>query len=349
MSSQMLLRIILMKADATEAQVEQVMERIRALGGTGQRVPGTQRLAISVTGSLGSVDPSHLARWPGVADLVPMSRQFKLVSRVVKVDDTVVRLDKSPRVAQFGGGKFGVIAGPCAVEGREQMLAAAEAVKAGGACALRGGAYKPRTSPYSFQGMKEEGLALLAEARERTGLPVVTEVVDTATVELVAKNADMLQVGARNMQNFALLEAMGTVGKPVMLKRGQSATIQEFLMAAEYIIKNGNGQVLLCERGIRTFEPMTRNTLDLGSIPLIRRLTHLPIIVDPSHGTGDWRLILPLSRAALAVGADGLMIEVHPDPEKALSDGPQSLTPDRFVETMESLRQIAAAMGVTIA
>ena len=345
----MLLRIILMKADATEAQVDAVMERVKKLGGTGQRVPGAQRVAISVTGNLGSVDPAHLARCDGVADVVPMSRSFKLVSRVVKVDDTVICLEATPRRAQFGGGKIGVIAGPCAVESREQVLAAAEAVKAAGACALRGGAYKPRTSPYAFQGMKEEGLKLLAEARERTGLPIVTEVVDTAGVELVSKVADIVQIGARNMQNFALLEAIGSLRKPVMLKRGLSATIQEFLMAAEYIIKNGNQQVLLCERGIRTFETMTRNTLDLGSIPLIRRLTHLPIIVDPSHGTGDWRLVLPLSRAALAVGADGLMVEVHPDPENALSDGPQSLTPERFAETMASLRQIAGAMGVELA
>ena len=344
----MMLRIIVMKADATEAHVEEVLARVHKLGGTGQRVPGTQRMAVSVTGNLNSIDPAHLARWPGVADVVPMSRSFKLVSRVVKVDDTAVRVEGPARVAQFGGGKFGIIAGPCAVESREQIFSAAEAVKAAGACALRGGAYKPRTSPYSFQGMKEEGLTLLSEARAKTGLPIVTEVVDTATLELVAKHADMLQIGARNMQNFALLEAIGSTRKPVMLKRGQSATIQELLMAAEYIIKNGNQQVVLCERGIRTFETMTRNTLDLGSIPLIKRLTHLPIIVDPSHGTGDWRLILPLSRAALAVGADGLMVEVHPEPEKALSDGPQSLTPERFAETMESLRQVAGAVGLEL-
>jgi len=343
-----MLRIILMQPTATETQVEEVLARLRKLGGTGQRVPGTQRLAISVNGNLGGVEPATLARWPGVADVVPMSRSFKLVSRAVKIDDTVVRVEGNPRCPQFGGGQFGVIAGPCAVENREQILASADAVKAAGACALRGGAYKPRTSPYSFQGMKEEGLELLSEARARTGLPIVTEVVDTATLELVARHADILQVGARNMQNFALLEAIGSTRKPTILKRGQSATIQEFLMAAEYIIKNGNQQVILCERGIRTFETMTRNTLDLGSIPLIRRLTHLPIIVDPSHGTGDWRLILPLSRAALAVGADGLILEVHPDPEKALSDGPQSLTPEQFAETMDSLRHIAQAMGVTL-
>jgi len=342
------LRIILMEAGATDAHVEEVLARVHKLGCTGQRVTGAQRLAVSVTGNLAGIDPAHLARWPGVADVVPMSRSFKLVSRVVKVDDTVVRLEGPGRVGHFGGGKFGVVAGPCAVESREQVLAAAQAVKEAGACALRGGAYKPRTSPYSFQGLKEEGLALLAEAREKTGLPVVTEVVDTATLEVVARHADMLQIGARNMQNFALLEAVGSTRKPVMLKRGQSATIQEFLMAAEYIIKNGNQQVVLVERGIRTFETMTRNTLDLASIPLIKRLTHLPIIADPSHGTGDWRLILPLARAALAVGADGMIVEVHPDPEKALSDGPQSLTPDRFAETMQSLRQIGSAIGVEI-
>jgi len=345
----MMLRIILMEPGATEAHVEEVIARVKKLGCAGQRVPGTQRLAVSVTGNMTGVDPAHLARWPGVADVVPMSRSFKLVSRVVKVDDTVVKVEGPSRVAQFGGGKFGVIAGPCAVESREQLFAAAEAVQKSGACALRGGAYKPRTSPYSFQGMKEEGLTLLSEARERTGLPIVTEVVDTATLDLVAQHTDLLQIGARNMQNFALLEAIGSIRKPVMLKRGQSATIQELLMAAEYIMKNGNHQVILCERGIRTFETMTRNTLDLGSIPLIKRLTHLPIIVDPSHGTGDWRLILPLARAALAVGADGLMVEVHPEPEKALSDGPQSLSPERFAETMRSLGQIAGAVGVELA
>jgi 3-deoxy-7-phosphoheptulonate synthase len=246
---------------------------------------------------------------------------------------------------ELGGGAFAVMAGPCAVEGRDQLMAAATAVHAAGARILRGGAFKPRTSPYSFQGLKGEGLELLAEARQATGMPVITEVLDTRDVELVAEHADVLQVGTRNMQNFALLDAVGQVRKPVMLKRGLSATIQEFLMAAEYILARGNYQVILCERGIRTFEPMTRNTMDLGSIPLIKRLTHLPIVVDPSHGTGDFRSVPPLARAAVAVGADGLMVEVHPDPARALSDGPQSLTPQRFEKLMESVRAIAEVVG----
>ena len=277
-------------------------------------------------------------------EAVAVSSLFRLVSRDRHPEDTVIRLGSSPNAllcAQFGGGSFGVIAGPCAVESRAQLFATAEAVQKSGARALRGGAWKARTSPYSFQGMKEEGLRLLAEARDRTGMPIVTEVIDTAHVDLVAEYADMVQIGARNMQNFALLEAVGAIRRPILLKRGPSATIQEFLLAAEYILKSGNDQVLLCERGIRTFETMTRNTLDLGSIPLIKRLTHLPIIVDPSHGTGDFRSVPALSRAALAVGADGIMVEVHPDPPSALSDGPQSLTPERFAEMMDSLRSIA--------
>lgn len=337
--------LILMKPDATRADIDGVLDAVKALGFSGHELPGAQRVAIGVTGNAGAIDPSHFARCAGVAEAVPVSRPFKQVSREWKPEDTVVRVAGPIGVAvQFGGGHFGVIAGPCAVEGREQLFEAADAVARGGARMLRGGAFKPRTSPYSFQGLKEEGLRLLAEARARTGLPVVTEVVDTADVERVAEHADMLQIGARNMQNFALLEAVGGVHRPVMLKRGLSATIQEFLMAAEYIVKNGNPQVLLCERGIRTFEPMTRNTLDLGAIPLIQRLSHLPIIVDPSHGTGDFRSVPHLARAALALGADGLMVEVHPRPERALSDGPQSLTPAKFDDMMGSLRALAAVM-----
>jgi 3-deoxy-7-phosphoheptulonate synthase len=252
------------------------------------------------------------------------------------------------RTTECGGGAFAVMAGPCAVESREQLMSAAKAVHAAGASMLRGGAYKPRTSPYSFQGMKEDGLKLLAEARAATGLPIITEIVDTRDVEVVARYADVLQVGARNMQNFALLEAVGEAKKPVMLKRGLSATIQEWLHAAEYIVAKGNYAVILCERGIRTFETMTRNTLDLGSLPLIKRLTHLPIVVDPSHGTGDYRSVPALARAAVAVGADGLMVEVHPDPARALSDGPQSLTPANFAKLMESVRAIAEVVGLRL-
>ena len=334
--------LILMKAHASESDIEAVCERVRELGFQPHLIPGAMRVAIGITGNQGAIDPALFARLPAIAEAVPVSRPFKLVSREVKPDDTIIPIGNT----QIGGGTFVVMAGPCAVEGRDQLLTAARAVRAAGADLLRGGAYKPRTSPYAFQGMKEEGLDLLVEARAECGLPVITEVVDTRDVELVAEKADVLQVGARNMQNFALLEAVGHVRRPVMLKRGLSATIQEFLMAAEYIVAKGNYQVILCERGIRTFETMTRNTLDLGSIPLIKRLTHLPIIIDPSHGTGDYRSVPALARAAVAVGADGVMVEVHPDPAHALSDGPQSLTPARFETLMDSVRAIATVVGM---
>jgi 3-deoxy-7-phosphoheptulonate synthase len=334
--------LIVMKADASKEDVAAVEKRIRDLGFQPNDIPGATRLAIGITGNQGPVDPGIFAVMSGVADAVPVSKPWKLVSREVKPDDTVVKIG----AGQIGGGRFGVIAGPCAVESKEQVDTAAHAVKAAGAHFLRGGAFKPRTSPYAFQGMKEEGLKILADAREKTGLPIVTEVMDTRDVELVSRYADVLQVGARNMQNFSLLEAVGAQKKAVMLKRGLSATINEFLMAAEYILKQGNYSVILCERGIRTFETMTRNTLDLGSIPLIKRLTHLPIIVDPSHGTGDRASVPALARAAVALGADGLMVEVHPQPDKALSDGPQSLTPEAFAKLMESLRAIAGVVGL---
>jgi 3-deoxy-7-phosphoheptulonate synthase len=336
--------LIVMKAGATREEVASVEARIRELGFTPNEVPGSTRLAIGVTGNQGPLDPGLFNVMNGVAEAVPISRPWKLVSREVKPDDTTIKLGDG----QFGGGKFGIIAGPCAVESREQIQTTAAAVKSAGARFLRGGAFKPRTSPYAFQGMKEEGLRILADARADTGLPIVTEVMDTRDVEMVARYADVLQIGARNMQNFSLLEAVGGQRRAVMLKRGLSATIQEFLMAAEYIVKQGNYNVILCERGIRTFEPMTRNTLDLGSIPLIKRLTHLPIIVDPSHGTGDRLSVPAMARAALALGADGLMVEVHPHPEKALSDGPQSLTPAQFTTLMESLRAIAPAVGLEL-
>jgi 3-deoxy-7-phosphoheptulonate synthase len=341
--------LILMKADATPDDIEAVCARIRELGFTPHQIPGATRTAIGITGNQGAIDPDLFARFPSIAEAVPVSRPWKLVSREVKPDDTVVALSGPPdSPARVGGGNFVVMAGPCAVESREQLLAAARAVRQAGAKILRGGAYKPRTSPYSFQGMKEAGLDLLAEARAATGMPVITEIVDTRDLDVVAEHADILQIGARNMQNFALLEACGGIRKPVLLKRGLSATIQEFLMAAEYLVAKGNYQVILCERGIRTFETMTRNTLDLGSIPLIKRLTHLPIIIDPSHGTGDYRSVPALARAAVAVGADGLMIEVHPDPLRALSDGPQSLTPARFAKLMDSVRAIAEVVGLTM-
>jgi 3-deoxy-7-phosphoheptulonate synthase len=352
--------LILMKADATPGDRAAVVDRIRELGFRANEIPGATRVAIGITGNEGPLDPQLFTNLGGVADAIPVSRPFKLVSREVKPDDTSVRIalgngrraaapgEHRARWAQIGGGTFGVIAGPCAVESREQVQATAGAVAAAGATFLRGGAFKPRTSPYSFQGLKEEGLALLAEAREKTGLPVVTEVMDTRDVELVARYADVLQIGARNMQNFSLLEACGSQPKPVLLKRGLSATVQEWLMAAEYVVKQGNFQVILCERGIRTFETQTRNTLDLGVIPAVKRLTHLPVIIDPSHGTGDRKSVPALARAAAALGADGLMIEVHPDPDKALSDGPQSLTPAAFAELMTSVRAIAQVVGLHV-
>jgi 3-deoxy-7-phosphoheptulonate synthase len=336
--------LIVMKAGASRADVAAVEDKIRALGFTPNEIPGSTRLAIGITGNQGPLDPGMFTVMSGVADAVAVSKPWKLVSREVKPDDSFIDIGG----ARIGGGHFGVIAGPCAVESREQVDQAATAVKAAGAHFLRGGAFKPRTSPYAFQGMKEDGLKILADARAKTGLPIVTEVMDTRDVELVARYADVLQVGARNMQNFSLLEAVGAQPKAVMLKRGLSATIQEFLMAAEYIVKQGNYQVVLCERGIRTFEPMTRNTLDLGSIPLIKRLTHLPIIVDPSHGTGDRASVPAMARAAVALGADGLMVEVHPQPEKALSDGAQSLTPSGFAALMESVRAIAPVVGLSL-
>ncbi|MBI4511981.1 MAG: 3-deoxy-7-phosphoheptulonate synthase [Deltaproteobacteria bacterium] len=340
--------LILMKPDATPADIDGVCGRVRELGFTPHLIPGQTRVAIGVTGNQGAIDPSLFAHFPAIAEAVPVSRPWKLVSRDVKPDHTIIPLPGPRATCAIGGGTFVVMAGPCAVEGREQLMTAARAVCDAGARVLRGGAFKPRTSPYSFQGLKEDGLKLLAEAREATGLPFITEVVDTRDVDLVAEHADILQVGARNMQNFALLEAVGSVRKPVMLKRGLSATIQEWLMAAEYIMAKGNYQVMLCERGIRTFETMTRNTLDLGSIPLVKRLTHLPVIIDPSHGTGDYRSVPALARAAVAVGADGLMVEVHPDPARALSDGPQSLTPANFAKLMESISAIAKVLQMKI-
>jgi 3-deoxy-7-phosphoheptulonate synthase len=277
----------------------------------------------------------------GVDSVVPIMKPYKLVSREFRQEFSVVKVGPT----EFGGESFVVIAGPCAVESEEQMVATAKAARDAGAGMLRGGAFKPRTSPYSFQGMGEEGLKLLALAREETGLPVVTEVVDVRHVDLVASYADMLQIGARNMQNFLLLAEVGMQEKPVMLKRGLSNTIEEMLMAAEYVVRGGNAGVILCERGIRTFETATRNTLDLSCVPLVKELSHLPIIVDPSHATGKHELIAPLSKGALAVGADGIMIEIHPDPRAALCDGPQSLTLEEYALLMDELRSLAPALG----
>jgi 3-deoxy-7-phosphoheptulonate synthase len=333
--------LIVMHANATSADVDAVCGRIRELGWTPNEIPGSTRLAIGITGNKGAIDPALFNRLPGVLDAVAVSKPYKLVSREVKPDDTVIEV----RGTKIGGGSLTVMAGPCSVESREQTLSTARHVRAGGATILRGGAFKPRTSPYDFQGLRQEGLELLAEARSETGMPIITEVKDTETLPLVAEYADILQIGARNMQNFSLLEAVGALGNPVMLKRGMSSTVKEWLMAAEYVVSRGNYQVILCERGIRTFETLTRNTLDLGIVPLLRQITHLPIIVDPSHGTGVASAVPALARAAVATGVDGIMVEVHPEPSKALSDGPQALTFDVFTGMMADLKKVAAALG----
>jgi 3-deoxy-7-phosphoheptulonate synthase len=338
--------LIIMNPAATEAEINRVVAKVHTLGLKPHKIPGTQRVAIGITGNEGHINPDHFSYLDGVAEVISVSKPYKLVSREMKPEDTKVVIGDGK--ITIGGDIFGVIAGPCAVEGREQIIEIAKLVKSAGAHMLRGGAFKPRTSPYSFQGLKEDGLKFLAEARDITGLPVVTEVKDTESLELVAKYADVLQIGARNMQNFSLLEAAGLTNKPILLKRGMSATIQELLMSAEYLLNQGNYQVMLCERGIRTFETMTRNTLDIGAIPVLKRLTHLPIVVDPSHAIGIWYGVPALARAALSAGADGLIIEVHQEPEKALSDGYQSLRPDRFAHLMHELREIAKVIGKKI-
>ncbi len=336
--------IVVMKREATPDQIARVVARIEERGYQTHLSQGTERTIIGIIGNGRPIDREQIERMEGVERTVPILRPFKLASREFHPEDTVVPVNGIP----IGGQVLVVMAGPCAVESREQLLETAWAVKEAGAHILRGGAFKPRTSPYSFQGLGEEGLKLLAEAREATGLPVVTEVIDPQSVPLVAAYADILQIGARNMQNFSLLQAVGQTRKPVLLKRGMMSTVEEWLMAAEYILAQGNGQVILCERGIRTFETYTRNTLDISAVPLVKQLSHLPVMVDPSHSTGKWELVEPVSRAAVAVGADGLIIEVHPHPEKALSDGAQSLTPARFAALMASLRTVAGAVGRTL-
>jgi 3-deoxy-7-phosphoheptulonate synthase len=333
--------LVVMKPHATPAEVEAVVERIRSLGLTPHPIPGAQRVAIGITGNKGALDPALFEGMPAVRDAIRVSQPWKLVSREVKEEDTILDVGG----ARLGGGRLAVMAGPCSVESEEQILEAAHAVRKAGASFLRGGAYKPRTSPYDFQGLAEEGLRLLALARERTGLKVVTEAMDAETLPMVAEYADVVQIGARNMQNFSLLKRLGTIGKPVLLKRGPSATVREWLMAAEYVVSNGNPRVALCERGIRTFETATRNTLDLNAVPVLKALTHLPVVVDPSHGIGLRAHVPAMARAAVAAGADGLIVEVHPCPEKALSDGQQSLTPAEFAGLMEQVRVIASAVG----
>lgn len=333
--------IIVLKPEATPAQAREILSRIAALGLKPLHMPGTERVVLGALGDERVLERLHLESHPAVESVQRILAPWKLVSREMHPHDTVVDIGGVP----VGGAGFVVIAGPCAVEGRSQIHGAARAVAAAGAAILRGGAFKPRTSPYAFQGLGPEGLILLREAADAAGMPCVTEVLDVADVELVDRHADALQCGARNMQNFRLLRELGQSRKPILLKRGMSARLEDLLLAAEYVLSEGNPQVILCERGIRTFETATRNTLDLNAVPWLRRRTHLPILVDPSHGTGLRELVAPMSKAAAACGADGLLIEVHPDPGEALSDGRQSLDPEQFNSLMRELDPIAAACG----
>jgi 3-deoxy-7-phosphoheptulonate synthase len=333
--------LIVMDRTATDEDVGRVVGAAERLGLRAHPIPGAQRTAIGLTGNKGAIGPAAFENLPGVLEVIQVSHPYKLVSREFHPEDTVVSIGS----VAIGGPRIVVMAGPCAVESLEQTVAVAREVKRLGGHILRGGAFKPRTSPYSFQGLGEEGLKILAAARAETGLPVVTEVLDTANVDLVSRYADGLQVGARNMQNFELLKLVGRSGKPILLKRGMSATLEEFLLAAEYVMAEGNPNIVLCERGVRTFADHTRNTLDLSVVPAVERLSHLPIVVDPSHGTGRRDKVTPMSCAAIAAGADGLIVEVHNKPEEALSDGPQALTPQLFADLMARIRPVAAAVG----
>jgi 3-deoxy-7-phosphoheptulonate synthase len=332
--------IVVMEREASQEQVEHMVKRVEALGLKAHVIVGTERTVIAAIGEKRQDARQSLESGPGVAEVVPILAPYKVASREVKPEPTVVQCQR----LRVGGGHVGVIAGPCSVENETQIMRTAEAVKAAGATALRGGAFKPRTSPYSFQGLKQAGLELLQAASQATGLAVVTEVVATQDVELVAKYADVLQIGARNMQNYRLLEAVGNTNRAVLLKRGPCATMEELLLAAEYILNEGNSQVMLCERGIRTFESHTRFTLPLASVTYLHHKTHLPVVVDPSHGTGHTYMVPDMAAAAVAAGADGLIVEVHPDPEQALSDGYQSLNFAQFHDTMECCRRVAAAV-----
>src|SRR6202451_47897 len=344
--------LVVMQAQATEEQVRAVCEKIEKLGFRPHSMPGATRTAIGITGNKGEVEHGTLEEMPGVQEVIAVSKPYKLVSRDVKEDNTVITFPPiAPGIGAppTGGQSLAIVAGPCAIESREQAFAVAERVARAGAQFFRGGAYKPRTSPYSFQGLGEEGLRIMADIRRQYGMKIITEAIDNESLDLVEEYADMIQIGARNMQNFSLLKRAGRARKPVLLKRGMSATLEEFLMAAEYILSEGNYTVALCERGVRTFADHTRNTLDLSLVPAVQRLSHLPIIVDPSHGTGKRNKVTPLSRAAVAVGADGLIIEVHPDPDRALSDGKQSLYPERFDALMGEVRQIAKVLNRFVA
>jgi 3-deoxy-7-phosphoheptulonate synthase len=334
-----------MKAHATPAEIQAIVERVEQAGFKAHQITGVERTVVACVGEeRGKDDLAQLEFFAGVESVMPILKPYKLAAREVHPEGSRIKIGN----LEIGGKGLAVMAGPCAIESAGQIQRAAEVVKAAGANMLRGGAFKPRTSPYSFQGMEHDGLLLLEQAGRDVGLPVVTEVMDPHDIERIAEHADMLQVGARNAQNFSLLRRLGKVNKPILLKRGMSTKLDEFLMAAEYILSGGNTNVVLCERGIRTFETATRNTLDLNAIPLLKDWTHLPIIVDPSHGTGTESLVIPMALAAIAAGADGVMIEVHPEPEKALSDGPQQLRPARFAELMSALRRVAQAVDRTV-
>jgi 3-deoxy-7-phosphoheptulonate synthase len=331
--------LVVMKPQATPEEIRAVCEQIERLGFRAHPMPGAQRTAVGITGNKGTIEQGNLEELPGVAEVIEVSKPYKLVSRDVKSENTVITFPGTN--ATIGGRDLAMIAGPCSIESRDQAFAVAEQVAQTGAQFFRGGAYKPRTSPYAFQGLGEAGLKIMAEVREAFGLRIVTEALDNESLDLVERYADMIQIGARNMQNFSLLKRVGKTRKPVLLKRGMAATLEELLMAAEYVMSEGNYQVALCERGVRTFADHTRNTLDLSIVPAVQRLSHLPILVDPSHGTGKRNKVLALARAAVAVGADGLIVEVHHQPDKALSDGAQSIYPEQFVQLLDEVSQIA--------
>ncbi|HTJ21551.1 MAG TPA: 3-deoxy-7-phosphoheptulonate synthase [Gemmatimonadaceae bacterium] len=338
--------LVVMHNHATQSEIERVVKTIEEMGYTARPMPGGTRTTVGLIGNDGRVDSSRVEALPGVAEVIHVTKPYKQVSREWKEENTVVTI--GPGVS-FGGSEVVIVAGPCSVESEEQIVSAARAVRAAGASALRGGAFKPRSSPYSFQGLGKRGLELLALARQETGLPIVTEALDEEGAHLVAEYADCIQIGARNMQNYSLLRAVGRMDKPVLLKRGMAATITDLLLSAEYILAEGNGQVILCERGIRSFDTMTRNLFDLTAIPIVQRLSHLPMIADPSHGTGLRDKVIPMARAAIAAGADGILVEVHPTPDRALSDGGQSLYPDQFARLVSELRAIGSAIGRSVA
>ena len=340
--------LVVMQSHATEEQVREVCKRIESLGLKAHPMPGSLRTAIGITGNKGAIDLGILESMPGVVECIPVSKPYKLVSRDTKEEDSILRIPTPSGDVIVGGDQIALVAGPCAVETEEQCFAIAERLKKSGVRLFRGGAYKPRTSPYSFQGLGESGLKILSKVRAKYGFGIVTEAIDNESLDLVEEYADVIQIGARNMQNFSLLKRAGRAKKPVLLKRGMSATLDEFLMAAEYVLSEGNYNVMLCERGVRTFSDFSRNTLDLAVVPAVKKRSHLPIFVDPSHGTGKRHKVLPLSRAAVAVGADGLLIEVHHEPDKALSDGMQSLLPEEFVALADEMRQIAAVLHRSI-